>query len=153
MKDAQQKLIEELDKLEITSENIGEVRRRFFLPFDCEWNGIVRDLTARRENRNQAVLPTCEEIRILKSKVNELKIDDLARRSRICTLENKCEALEELVDELRRQLIALQATVNGHLMSSLQPGTGATLPQLPKSYCGDPPGSCTGLGAKGEVCF
>ncbi len=39
-----------LDGLTITSNNIGDIRRSLFLPFDCEWNRIVRDETAKREN-------------------------------------------------------------------------------------------------------
>lgn len=38
-----------LDKLVITNENIGEVRRSLFFPWECEWNGLVRDETAVRE--------------------------------------------------------------------------------------------------------
>lgn len=43
-------LIAYLDTIPVTSENIGEIRRSCFMPFDCEWNGIVRDETAAREN-------------------------------------------------------------------------------------------------------
>lgn len=38
-----------LDTLHITNENIGEIRRALFFPWECEWNGIVRDETAARE--------------------------------------------------------------------------------------------------------
>jgi hypothetical protein len=38
-----------LDGLVITSATIGDIRRRLLLPFDCAWNGIVRDQTAARE--------------------------------------------------------------------------------------------------------
>lgn len=34
---------------EITQDNIGTIRRSLFMPFDCEWNGWVRDLTAANE--------------------------------------------------------------------------------------------------------
>ncbi len=44
------KLCVHLNDCMITSENIGSVRRSLFLPFDCEWNGVVRDETAAREN-------------------------------------------------------------------------------------------------------
>lgn len=40
-----------LDALQITSENIGDIRRSMFMPFDSEWNGIVREETAARENK------------------------------------------------------------------------------------------------------
>lgn len=33
----------------ITRENIGDIRRRCFVPWDSAWNAIVRDETAKRE--------------------------------------------------------------------------------------------------------
>lgn len=30
-------------------EFIGDVRRRLFAHLDCEWNGVVRDITAQME--------------------------------------------------------------------------------------------------------
>lgn len=38
-----------LDTLVITSDNIGDIRRQCFVPWDSKWNGIVRDETAKRE--------------------------------------------------------------------------------------------------------
>ena len=35
----------------ITSENIGDIRRSLLLPWNSEWNSIVRDETASRENK------------------------------------------------------------------------------------------------------
>lgn len=40
-----------LDKQTITSDNIGDIRRSLFMPWDSLWNGWVRDDTATRENR------------------------------------------------------------------------------------------------------
>jgi hypothetical protein len=40
-----------LDSQLITSDNIGDIRCSLFLPWDSEWNSIVRDETATRENR------------------------------------------------------------------------------------------------------
>lgn len=40
-----------LDKQKITPGNIGIIRRALFVPWDSEWNGIVRDETAKREMR------------------------------------------------------------------------------------------------------
>jgi hypothetical protein len=40
-----------LDGLQITSENIGFIRRELFVPWNSAWNGIVRDETAKRENK------------------------------------------------------------------------------------------------------
>lgn len=34
----------------ITPENIGNIRRQCFMPYDCSWNAFVRDETAAREN-------------------------------------------------------------------------------------------------------
>lgn len=34
---------------DITSENVGAIRARLLLPFDCEWNALVCDLTASFE--------------------------------------------------------------------------------------------------------
>jgi hypothetical protein len=39
-----------LDEQNITSENIGQIRRQLFVPWSSEWNAIVRDETASREN-------------------------------------------------------------------------------------------------------
>lgn len=36
----------------ITSDNIGNIRRLLMMPWDSEWNAIVRDETARREQAN-----------------------------------------------------------------------------------------------------
>lgn len=44
-----------LDTLTITSDNIGDIRRSLFLPWDSMWNGWVRDETASRENRARHV--------------------------------------------------------------------------------------------------
>jgi hypothetical protein len=40
-----------LDTLTITGENIGDIRRRCFLPWECGWNSFVREETARRETK------------------------------------------------------------------------------------------------------
>jgi hypothetical protein len=40
-----------LDTLTITSDNIGNIRRLLFFPWDSAWNALVRDETAARENR------------------------------------------------------------------------------------------------------
>lgn len=42
-----------LDTLEITSDNIGDIRRALFLPHDCPWNEWVRMETADRENNKE----------------------------------------------------------------------------------------------------
>lgn len=44
-------LTEHISTLHITSENIGAVRADLLMPFACDWNGWVRDLTAERENK------------------------------------------------------------------------------------------------------
>lgn len=38
-----------LGRLTITGDNIGDIRRSLFMPFDSSWNGLVRDETAKRE--------------------------------------------------------------------------------------------------------
>jgi hypothetical protein len=38
-----------LDTLTITGDTIGDIRRACFVPWDSQWNGIVRDETAQRE--------------------------------------------------------------------------------------------------------
>lgn len=40
-----------LDQQTITSDNIGEIRRRLFMPWSSPWNAIVRDETAARERK------------------------------------------------------------------------------------------------------
>lgn len=42
-------LRQHLDTMTITGENIGDIRRSLFVPWDSAWNGIVRDETAQRE--------------------------------------------------------------------------------------------------------
>ena len=51
MQDLQDELTNYLDTLIITSENIGEIRRSCFMPFDSSWNMFVREATAARENK------------------------------------------------------------------------------------------------------
>jgi hypothetical protein len=50
MEELRQQLIVYLDSLVITSNNIGDIRRSCFMPWDSAWNAIVRDETAQREN-------------------------------------------------------------------------------------------------------
>ena len=38
-----------LDQQVITGDNIGDIRRQCFVPWDSAWNGIVREETAARE--------------------------------------------------------------------------------------------------------
>ncbi len=40
-----------ISALVITSDNIGDVRRSLLMPFDCKYNGWVRDTTAALENK------------------------------------------------------------------------------------------------------
>lgn len=42
-------LIKYLDSIDIHSNNIGDIRRACFVPWDSEWNGFVRNETAKRE--------------------------------------------------------------------------------------------------------
>lgn len=46
-----------LDTLTITGDTIGDIRRECFMPWDSEWNGIVRDETAKRERGAARVRP------------------------------------------------------------------------------------------------
>ncbi|HEU4344048.1 MAG TPA: hypothetical protein VFU31_21035 [Candidatus Binatia bacterium] len=46
-----QELLTWLDSQEITSGNIGNIRRKCLMPFDTAWNAFVRDETAARENK------------------------------------------------------------------------------------------------------
>lgn len=46
-----QELLTWLDSQEITSRNIGNIRRKCMMPFDTAWNTFVRDETASRENK------------------------------------------------------------------------------------------------------
>lgn len=49
MNDLLDELFNYLDQQEITSTNIGDIRRECFMPWDSRWNGIVREQTAARE--------------------------------------------------------------------------------------------------------
>lgn len=51
----QRQLKEYLDGLTITSENIGDIRRSLFVPYDGIWNSVVRDETAVRENKRPGI--------------------------------------------------------------------------------------------------
>lgn len=44
-------LLRYLITLNITSDNIGDIRRSLFFPWESPWNGLVRDLTAALENK------------------------------------------------------------------------------------------------------
>ena len=50
MNELEQELRQWLAQQFVTSENIGAVRRRLFVPWSSRWNAIVRDATAEREN-------------------------------------------------------------------------------------------------------
>ena len=143
-----QQLLGYLDGLTITSGNIGEIRARCLMPFHCEWNAWVRDETAARENKRpiEVGLPASEEIRLLKS-----RCDHFAERIRQLESANQSryatgEAAEESIDELRQQVITLQAAV-----SALQSKVNILDFRVPatKSYLGDPPNSC---GAISGIC-
>lgn len=47
-----------LDSQVINGDTIGSIRRDCFMPWDCFWNGIVRDETAKRERRPPGSEPT-----------------------------------------------------------------------------------------------
>lgn len=51
--DARLELCTYLDSIAITSDNIGSIRRSLSLPYDSEWNAIVRDETAAREKAGE----------------------------------------------------------------------------------------------------
>jgi hypothetical protein len=34
---------------------IGDLRRSLFMNYDCEWNSVVRDVTARKEKHDEEV--------------------------------------------------------------------------------------------------
>lgn len=36
---------------------IGQLRAHLFVPFDCKWNGLVRDVTAEFEHEGELVDP------------------------------------------------------------------------------------------------
>ncbi len=38
--------------MKITSNNIGNIRRFLFVPWNSWWNAFVRDFTAKIENQN-----------------------------------------------------------------------------------------------------
>ncbi len=50
-----------LDTQVITSDSIGELRRRLFMPWDSEWNGLVRYETALREKPSALSRPAATE--------------------------------------------------------------------------------------------
>jgi len=35
--------------------NIGSLRRSLFMEYDCQWNSLVRDITAKLERENEEV--------------------------------------------------------------------------------------------------
>ena len=45
-----------LDELTITGDNIGDIRRRCFMPWPSKWNAFVRYETAEREKSPNAKL-------------------------------------------------------------------------------------------------
>lgn len=51
MEELRQELIKYLDRLPITSDNIGAIRRSCLMPWHSAWNKIVTDETAAREGK------------------------------------------------------------------------------------------------------
>ena len=49
MEALKEELIKYLDSIQIDCDNIGDIRRECFVPWDSKWNRIVRDLTVERE--------------------------------------------------------------------------------------------------------
>lgn len=45
-----------LNSQDIHGDNIGSIRRQCFMPWDCSWNALVRDETAKREKSPNAAL-------------------------------------------------------------------------------------------------
>lgn len=50
MEQLRKELIEWLSEQFVVSSNIGDIRRRLFVPWNSDWNTIVREETAKREN-------------------------------------------------------------------------------------------------------
>jgi len=40
-----------LSSIKVTSDNIGDIRRSLFVPWNSKWNGLVRDVSAELENK------------------------------------------------------------------------------------------------------
>lgn len=55
MEDLKKELIAWLEEQHITSENIGYIRRQCFVPWESQWNALVRDETAARENQKPRI--------------------------------------------------------------------------------------------------
>jgi hypothetical protein len=51
IEDLQDELKNYLNTQIITSDNIGDIRRNCFMPWDSSWNMFIRDETAKRESR------------------------------------------------------------------------------------------------------
>lgn len=60
--DLREELCAWLDAQTITSENIGDIRRSCFVPFDSAWNGVVRDETAKREKDTPSPQPDLDRV-------------------------------------------------------------------------------------------
>jgi hypothetical protein len=70
-----------LDSLTITGENIGDIRRSCFVPWDSAWNGIVRDETAEREVKTAADPPVGDvPLSVGKEKVRLIELSILVGR-------------------------------------------------------------------------
>lgn len=53
MEDLKTELITWLESQRIDGNNIGDIRRRCFMPWNSKWNAIVRDETAAREQSTE----------------------------------------------------------------------------------------------------
>lgn len=65
---------------------IGEVRRNWFLPFDCKWNGLVRDVTAKMEKSDEEVSEPEVVQGLLRHVLGSAKLDATFASRRIWSL-------------------------------------------------------------------
>lgn len=78
-----------LDTQEINSENIGHIRRQCFVPWNSEWNSIIRNETSLREN-----------------KIILNKNEDLAQKDTEISVKGTLKAFKTLIDEFPESTIA-----------------------------------------------
>lgn len=102
-----------LDGLVITGENIGDIRRSCFVPWDSAWNGIVREETASRERRSHdpeaALADRPARPQLIEDNELEQARKDLAQGQRIFSaLQAQRDEEQDRADKAEAALLALR---------------------------------------------
>ena len=133
-----QELTEWLDKVAITSDNIGQIRRECFVPWDSEWNGIVRDETAARENKMKPTSTASELEQLAREAADEIfEPLPLSKGRTFPIILSVCQKVQELTRKTDLKAAVKAAQALGRPASkpdeppTVQPDAGAATADKP----------------------